>query len=682
MLPRLPSRPEALMQRVVTTAIEERLDRLPPAAMRRIGTGQTLVVVGNGMVSHRLCRQLVSLGATARYDVVVFGEEPQPAYDRVHLTDYFSGRDENALLLAPEDWYRSHGIELHLGDPVVQIDRDAQTVTSAGGMEVSYTHLVLATGSSPYVPPIDGAALSGVFVYRTLADLAAIQARARQSSAAAVIGGGLLGLEAARALQRLALRIHVIEAAAAIMPAQLDQKAGKLLEERIRALDIDVRTSAITRRIESNGRRRTLHFAGGDSLTVDMVVIATGIRPRTELARGCDLARSLEGGVIVDDRLRTSDPNIFAIGECASHRAQIHGLAAPGYAMADALASHLIGRRTTFTPPVPVTRLKLLGVDVVSAGEPLDRGQTVRARAGDGYRLLRIERGRLVGALGVGAWKEFSRIQDATLRRRLVWPWQISRFERTGNLWPSQGAVPVSEWATDAVICNCMTVTRGQLAAAAAGQPTVTVQSLIECTGASTLCGSCRPLLEELVGAQDRQPGRVGRTLLGGSLVALAAAAILLAASPVPFAETVQEPWSVDRLWRDGAYRQISGFALLGLSALASLLSVRKRWRVAALAGPFPVWRMVHVVLGVLTLGALAVHTGARTGDNLNFALMASFSAVNIIGGLAGGFTAIEQKLGTAAGRRFRSALVVAHVLAVWPLPVLITFHVLSVYYF
>jgi nitrite reductase (NADH) large subunit len=402
--------------------------------------------------------------------------------------------------------------------------------------------------------------------------------------------------------------------------------------------------------------------------------------------------RSPEGGVVVDDRLRTSDPNIFAIGECASHRSQVHGLAAPGYAMADVLASNLTGRRMTFTPPRPGTRLKLLGVNVVTAGEPLDRGQAVRSRVGDGYRLLRVERGRLVGALGVGPWEEFSRIQDATLRRRLVWPWQISRFERTGTLWRSTHNVPVAEWSPETVVCNCMTVTRGQLAAAARGLQPVTVQALVECTGASTLCGSCRPLLEQLADAEPassaalraarRQPGRVGWPLLASSLIALAAAAVLLVAPPVPLAETVQQPWRVDLLWRESGYRQISGFTLLGLSILASLLSVRKRWRRAASAGPFPAWRMAHVALGVMTLAALAVHTGARTGDNLNFALMASFSAVNVIGGAAGGVTALEQKLGAAAGRKYRSALVVAHVLAMWPLPVLVAFHVLSVYYF
>jgi nitrite reductase (NADH) large subunit len=352
--------------------------------------------------------------------------------------------------------------------------------------------------------------------------------------------------------------------------------------------------------------------------------------------------------------------------------------------MADALALNLTGRPAKFTAQRTVTKLKMLGVDVAAAGDPLDSGRAVRSHTAAGYRLLRLDGGRLAGALGVGPWKEFSRIQDATLRRARVWPWQIARFERTGSLWRSRRDLPVTEWASDAVVCNCMTVTRGQLSAAIGGRRTVTVQALIDCTGASTLCGSCRPLLAELAGAGPQSVGRIGWSLLAGSLLALALAAMLMQASPVPPADSVQGGWrvDVDALWRNGTYRQISGFSLLGLAALASLLSIRKRWRRARSAGSFPAWRLAHVLLGAVTLAALAAHTGARTGENLNFLLMACFSAVNVIGGAAGGLTALEQRLGTAAGRRLRTAMVTAHILAMWPLPVLLTLHVVSVYYF
>jgi len=667
------------MRDAIVAVAERPAGRLPAAA----GSSRlrTLVIAGNGMVGHRLCRELVSLGVTAVRDVTVFGEEPRPAYDRVHLTDYLSGRNEDDLLLSPIGWYRDHGIDLRLGDPIVDIDRRARTVRSASGAEIEYTDLVLATGSAPYVPPVEGTHLAGVFVYRTVEDLEAIRARARQASTAAVIGAGLLGLEAARALQHLALQVTVIESAAAVMPSQLDQRAGQALGRQIAALGIDVRTATLTKRIESSGRRRTLRLASGGQITVDLVVIAAGIRPRTELARQCGLALSPDGGVSVDDHLRTSDPHIFAIGECASHGSQIHGLAAPGYAMADTLARNIAGADTAFSPPPAATRLKLLGVEVATAGEPLDRGFAVRAHTRAGYRLLRVDRGRLVGALGVGRWDEFARVHEAVGRRTRVWPWQIARFERTGTLWRSRRDIPVTEWAADAIVCNCMSVTRGRLDAAGAGR-TVTVQSLIDCTGASTLCGSCRPLLEELACAGPREPARISRGLLGWSLVALAAAVALWAATPVPFALSIEGGWHVDALWRTGTYRQTSGFTLLGLALAASLLTARKRWRRAASTGTFATWRLAHAAIGVATLAVLLAHTGARPGEHLNLALMTSFSALNVLGGIAGGLTAVERTLGAAAGRKYRSVMVMAHTLATWPLPVLVAFHVLSVYYF
>jgi nitrite reductase (NADH) large subunit len=655
----------------------------PPLASRRprgLPALDTLVVVGNGMVGHRLCRRLVELDATQRYRIVVLGEEPRPAYDRVHLTDVFAGRKTDDLALAPASWYETEGIDLVLGDPAVAIDRAARIVRSASGRVIRYGHLVLATGSSPYVPPIEGAELSRVLVYRTLRDVCAIREQARTARTAAVIGGGLLGLEAARALQHLGLAVTVVEAAAALMPTQLDQHAGKELEARIVRLGINVLTAAITKRIEADGNRRTLHVGGGERVIADMVVIAAGIRPRSELAAACGLATGRAGGVVVDDRLRTSDPNISAIGECASHRSRVYGLVAPGYAMADALAANLAGGSASFAGAAPPARLKLLDVDVASIGEPLDARGSIRFRAEGTYRVLRVERGRVVGALGIGEWPELGRIQDAIAGRVRIWPWQAERFERTGTLWRQSGDHPATDWPPGAVVCNCLSVTRGQIAAACAAGAS-SVASIVERTGASTLCGACRPLLVQIAGAGTPQPGRIARGLLGLSLTALMVAAAVALFEPIPFSTSVLSPSRIDVLWRNSGYREITGFLTVALTLLASALTVRKRWRRVS-AGAYPAWRLGHALLGVLTLTMVGVHTGARFGDNLNFALMSSFGAVNVLGAAAGGMTAVEQRLGTPAGRRCRSALTLLHVLALWPLPVLIAFHVLSAYYF
>lgn len=652
----------------------------PSGRERTTPARDTLVIVGNGMVGHRLCTRLAELGAMERFAVVVFGEERMPAYDRVHLTELITGRTEASLLMSPRHWYEERGIDLRLGDPVIAIDRAQQVVRSASGATVPYNRLVLATGSSAFVPAMEGRDLTGVFVYRTIDDLRRIREYGRLVRSAAVIGGGLLGLEAARALQYLGLQVTVVELSRALMANQLDNDGAAILADEISALGIRLMTGTMTSRIEHNGETLVLNFADGGTLAADMIVVAAGIRPRAELAVLCDLSLGASGAVRVDDRLQTSDPHIYAIGECASHRSRVYGLVAPGYEMADALARNLMGESASFTGSDMATRLKLLEVDVATAGDPLERGAAVRFTTGGIYRLLRIDRGRLIGALGIGAWPEFNHIHERAMRRARIWPWQVARFQRTGHIWRGAVDVPVVDWPATAIVCNCLTITRGQLAAACASG-CQTAESLSVQTSAGTLCGSCRPLLAELAvpnAASLRAP--IGRGLLSASIVGLATLAGLFA-GPIPFVNTVEGSFHVDVLWRTGLYRQITGFVLLGLCALALLLTARKRWRRLSF-GSFAAWRIVHAVVGVLALGALVAHTGLRLGHNLNLALMTTFLLLNIVGVLAGGVTAVEGQMARRVGMKWRPVLVLAHIVAFWPLPVLVTFHVLAVYYF
>jgi nitrite reductase (NADH) large subunit len=640
---------------------------------------EALVIVGNGMVSHRLCRKLVELGARDRYRVVVFGEECRPAYDRVHLTELFSSRDhDDSLVMSPREWYSDHDIDLKLNHPVICVDRGRRFVRSLSGVTLEYDWLVFATGSVPFVPPIPGADAPGIFVYRRIEDLREIRACSRSARRAAVIGGGLLGLEAARALHNLGLATTIVEVAIGLMAQQLDRKGSDLLEREVVALGIRVRTDTRTIGITDSGQERTLHFANGDSLTADLVVIAAGIRPRSELAEACGLARCRAGGIQVDDRLRTSDPHVYAIGECASHASRVYGLVAPGYQMADVLAANLMGGSVTFSGGDVTARLKLLGVDVATSGEALDDGEKLTFEAGGSYRVLRVRRGRLTGALGVGDWPDFSRIQEATTRKAKISSRQITRFRRTGELWPASQDRPIAEWPAEAIVCNCLTLTRGQLSFVCA-QGVQTVESLAERTGASTLCGSCRPMLARLTGAVEPiGTAKVLKGLLVASAVALAAAFVVLLAVPVAFVDTVQGGPHLDLLWRDGFYRQASGFSILGLCVASLMLSVRKRWRRCAF-GSWRTWQAIHALVGVLALAGLAVHTGLRLGHNLNFVLSVSFLLASVLGATAGGVMATPAASRSA---RLRACMATAHVIAWWPFPVLLAFHILSVYYF
>ncbi|QTF93729.1 FAD-dependent oxidoreductase, partial [Halomonas sp. BM-2019] len=328
-----------------------------------------LIIIGNGMVGHHLVEQLVERGATERYAITVFGEERHLAYDRVHLSEYFSGRDADSLALSTADYYAEHGIELRLSEAVFAIDRDAGEVVTDQG-RYPYDRLVLATGSTPFVPPIPGNDREGCLVYRTLEDLDAIRDAAENAATGVVVGGGLLGLEAAGALRGLNLDTAVVEFAPRLMPMQVDSEGGELLREKIEALGVQVLTGRATQEIvDGEASHHRMVFQDDKVLETDLIVFSAGIRPRDELARDCGLEIGERGGVVIDDHCLTSDPTILAVGEVALWNNSIFGLVAPGYQMAKAAAATLLEGGEAFAGADMSTKLKLMGVDVGSIGD-------------------------------------------------------------------------------------------------------------------------------------------------------------------------------------------------------------------------------------------------------------------------------------------------------------------------
>ena len=489
---------------------------------------QTLVIIGNGMMSYRLCQKLVENNVQMHSRIVVFGEERHPAYDRVHLTDIFSGRPPETLILAEEDWYEENGIELYLNNPVVHIDRANSFVIAASGDRVPYNRLVIATGSEPFVPPIEGLRVPDeqgnlklqkrVFLYRTFDDVYTIEAELEQTSRAVIMGGGLLGLEAAKAVFDLGRRMHddiqveVVEAAPRLMPRQLDDGAAALLKEKIEQLGVNVHVGKKISRVvyDEETYRVSVHFdddrSGQQVLDADLLIVSAGIRPRSELAKASGLDCAPNGGIKVDDELRTSDEQIYAIGECASHNGTTYGLVAPGYQMVDVLVANLMGDNARFTGADQSAKLKLLGVTVAALGEydgdtkPLS--SALRYTTGGVYRKLVTRQGRLIGAVTVGDWDNLDRIREALLSPAPMSFWDMRRFRSTGNLFPREESKKVTEWSDDAIVCGCVRVTRGQLSIAIAAGAT-TVNELSKRTGAGTVCGSCKSLLAELIGEDE-----------------------------------------------------------------------------------------------------------------------------------------------------------------------------------
>ena len=480
-----------------------------------------LVVVGNGMVGHRLVEAAVERGLHRSHEIVVLGEEPRPAYDRMHLTSVLEGADPVSLRLGPPDLYESSGVRLLARERAVAVDPTARVVTTGSGGELTYDHLVLATGSAPFVPPVPGRDLAGVFVYRTLDDVASIRSWAAGCARGVVVGGGLLGLEAAGALRALGVRTTVVELADRLMAVQLDPAGGAALARRIEALGIGVRTGAAVAEVVGTPDGRVAGLAFGDRadgagapIDAEIVVFAAGIRPRDELARAAGLAMGERGGVAVDDRMVTSDTHISAVGEVAAHRGgRPYGLVGPGYQQAEVVADRLAGGDATFVGADLSTRLKLLGVEVASVGDglagtpgaeeivlsdPVAGVYKKLVLSGDGTRVLG---GVLVGDAGAyGTILQHVRggLAAPDHPERLILP-----AGDGGPAGPALGDLP------DAVsICSCHNVTKGTVCAAIADGDLTDVAAVKGATRAGTGCGSCVPLLGDLLHDELRRSGR------------------------------------------------------------------------------------------------------------------------------------------------------------------------------
>ncbi len=468
-----------------------------------------VVVVGNGMVSHRFCERLLEYDRAKRFRVAVIGEEPRPAYDRVHLTNYFSQRSADALLLAPPGWYEDNDVDLRVGERVTGVDRDRRTATTSGGVEFSYDVLVLATGSAPFVPPVPGIEKRGVFVYRTIEDLEAILAYSARARRAAVIGGGLLGLEAARAVLDAGLETHVVEVAPRLMPRQLDGAASALLERTIRELGVDVHLDRRITRLVGDEAVAGIEFSDGDSLDADIVIVSAGIRPRDELARAAGIAVGPRGGVVVDDRLRTNDEHVFAIGEVALHRETIHGLVAPGYEMADVVARNLTGGDATFTGFDSSAKLKLLGTDVATFGEPFqDPAKTRVICIEDQVRrkytklVFRADGRQLLGGILVGDAASYGTLLHLT-RSRSELSESLDEVGLGGAPSATSGRIP-----DDAQVCSCNNVTAKTIRCKIGDEGLTTVDGVKACTRAGTGCGGCLPMVTDVLQAELKARGR------------------------------------------------------------------------------------------------------------------------------------------------------------------------------
>ncbi len=473
---------------------------------------KTLVVIGNGMVGQHFLESLVTSEIANGYEIVTFCEEPRPAYDRVHLSEYFSGKTAEDLSLVAPGFFEQHHITVYLGDRAIDIDKENQLVFSEKGVTISYDKLVLATGSYPFVPPIPGHDHQSCCVYRTIEDLENIPAKAQNAKVGVVVGGGLLGLEAAKALKDLGLETHVVEFAPRLMAVQLDVGGGEMLRRKIEDLGVTVHTGKNTQNIAA-GENHVLkmEFADGVQLETDLILFSAGIRPRDDIARQAGLEIGQRGGIVIDNQCLTSDPNIYAIGECALWNGQIFGLVAPGYTMARTVVNQLAGQQEQFTGADMSTKLKLMGVDVASIGDAHAKTEdalvyTYQDGAKEIYKRLVIsaDKKHLLGAVLVGDAEGYSTLLQYCLNKIelpenpdiLIVP---KHSDQSAGLGPD--ALPAS-----AQICSCYDVTKGQVCEAI-DNGCATIPALKAETAASTGCGGCAALLKSVLDCELKKSG-------------------------------------------------------------------------------------------------------------------------------------------------------------------------------
>jgi nitrite reductase (NADH) large subunit len=654
-----------------------------------------VVVIGSGPVGMRFVKELLKKHPLAH--IQLYGNEPFQPYNRVQLSALLAGevtRDDIDLSLPDAD---THPNFKYIIATVKQVDTENKFITDGNGELTPFDKLVFATGARAHVPNIPGVDQTGVYTFRNLKDTEFLYTRVTSARHVVVVGGGLLGLEAARALSRLNTQVTLVQQASRLMNRQLDETAAAMLQQQVEALGIRVITSSGVRSIHSAkevvpGRSSVTGVTtyAGEAIECDTVVLCAGIKPNTELARESKI--KVANGIVVNDDLQTSDDAVYAIGECCEHHGETYGLVNPGLEQAAIAADVVSGGNAKYLGSLTVSRLKVVGQKVYSMGEVADLARrpfqtevVFEDKKQGTYRKCVFLRGKLIGALAFGEWPELNRVQEAFKQGRTFFPWQLLVFRLTGRLWLNAQSEDVTQWPIETVVCQCNNITQGELTQQLS-LGCASVAELSNTTGAGTVCGSCKPLLSQLVeqhsgnvAAREKESGWA--PVLVGSVMAILLAILLIFQPEAQVSDSVQTQGWFEHIWNDGFWKQVTGFSLLGLTLIGLLMSLRKRvgW---AWMGKFSHWRTVHTVLGMSCVALLIFHTGFHLGTNLNQLLMINFLAVIVLGAGAGAVVALSHKLSASSSMMVRKTWTWLHILVTWPLPALLATHILSVYFF
>ena len=645
------------------------------------------VVIGTGPVGVRCAEQLLEYSSDAQ--VILIGAEEDAPYNRVRLSQYLASEVSLQELDNPVREQSSGRLEEFRNRRIASIDRQARIVYDEAGVSQPYTKLILATGSRPLVPDIPGAGLKNIIPFRKLRDAQELTRLRDQSQTILVAGAGALGLEAAAALKTQKNRV-VLLARRGLLGGKLSETSENYLKAALTALHIELVTGVELEAFGGQDSVANVVLSNREKLDVDAVVLCTGITPEISLAKGCGLVT--DRGIQVSSYMETSDPDIYAIGECAEHNKQIYQLVRPGFEQASVCAQHISATDKRPAPsPYMGSRadieLKIAHIPCALLGktDPDAYSETKVIRYENRFRgqcrELYLRDGALVGASIVGSWGEKPQVTTAITNGESVSSVSLARFEQHGYLWQAQKQQGIKLQPDSYLICQCNGVSKGELCTAIANGKR-SLHDLEMETQAGSVCGSCRPIMAELLDTPvPNLVMRHAKSILLVSILSLLLIALAVVLPAPDVSNSVQVNWYLKNLWYDNFWKQVSGYTLLTLCLLTASLSLRKRLKKSNL-GHLDHWRYFHSVVGCAALLVLIVHTGFRLGENLNLALMLVFLAATSTGSLVGVFMARNHHWTDLKLREHRKWWSRVHYALLWALPVLIFFHILAVYYF
>jgi NAD(P)H-nitrite reductase large subunit len=641
-----------------------------------------VIVIGAGPAGIHFAKELSQIQPNAHLQI--FSNEPYRPYNRVQLSAFLAGDIErDDLDLALPDL--SDNISFTIA-AIHDIDIENHLIQDVNGERYPYDKLVIATGARARMPNVQGADLAGVYSFRTLRDAEHLYARVFSSRHIVIAGGGLLGCESAKALRRYNTEVTLVQQNDRLMNLQLDQFAAEKVKKNLEDLGVHVITNEGVHHVHGETRVTGVDLRSGEHLPCDTVLFCAGIIPNIELAHTAEL--NVTKGILVSDQMQTSAPNVYAIGECCEHAGLTYGLVSPGYEQAEVAARHIAGETAEYKGSLVVSRLKVVGEQVCSIGnvaavmeQPNQKVLTYKNDEQGVYRKIVLQHGKFFGALAVGEWPEMNRVQEGFASQRHIYWWQALYFKFTGRIWFGNYASSVDAWPEDTLVCQCNHVTRGQLSAAMTNGYE-TAEGLVKKTKAATVCGACKPLLQELCDSDgEREKETAWLPILLASIMTVVATLLIALLPESQISDSVQTQGWFEQIWNDKFYKQVTGFSLLGLSTIGLLMSLRKRLK-AEWLGNFTYWRVLHIVLGVLCVLVLIFHSGFHLGENLNRLLILDFLGIILLGSTASLVVSFSHWFKPAQAMSIHKFWSWVHIGFTWPLPALLGIHILTVYYF